>query len=179
VWSLGVILYSLTCGKLPFSGADNSEIANNIIDGVYRVPSFCSKSLCNLISSMLRVEPLHRINMKEIRAHPWVVAISSPTPAPRKFNRISSEDNVDEPGNALQRENKKSVIGAFFNKLINRKSSTNSKEQKKTPTSKIDRREKRKSVMITSVPVSQPSRNKRWSISLGKLKLAQAEEVTV
>jgi len=123
---------------------------------------------------MLRVEPLHRINMKEIRSHQWILSYNSPTPPPRKI-RIMSEDIVDEEnGIALQRENKKSTVGAFFNKLINRKSG--SKEQRKNSI-KIDRKEKRKSVMVTAVP--QPTQNKRWSISIGPLKISPITEELV
>jgi len=89
---------------------------------------------------MLRVEPLHRINMKEIRAHPWIIDCS-PTPAPRKIRVISEDVPEEENGIALQRENKKSTVGAFFNKILNRKSG--SKEQKKNSLKLAERKEKK------------------------------------
>jgi len=169
IWSLGVVLYAITCGKLPFSGIDNAQIAKNIVDGAFKVPNFCSKSLASLLSSMMRVEPLHRINMKEIRTHPWILA-NSPVNSSKSI--VFSDEEV--VGTVLQRENKKSAIASFFNKLINPK--TSSKEQlTRNRRSKVERKEKRMSVVIPDTP--QPAQNKRWSIGIGPIKFTLEREI--
>ena len=42
IWSMGVVLYILLCGRPPFPGKCNEQIINNVIKGEYRMdyPAF-------------------------------------------------------------------------------------------------------------------------------------------
>ncbi|XP_072900846.1 serine/threonine-protein kinase SIK2-like isoform X2 [Hemitrygon akajei] len=84
VWSLGVVLYVLVCGSLPFDGPTLPILRQRVIEGHFRVPFFLSKDCEDLIRRMLTVDPLKRITIPEIKRHCWLTgqAIPHHPPAP-------------------------------------------------------------------------------------------------
>ncbi|CAN8073623.1 unnamed protein product [Agarophyton chilense] len=71
IWSCGVIVYALLCGTLPFDDESIPYLFRKIKGGLYILPSYLSDLSKDLISKMLVTDPLKRINMDEIRKHPW------------------------------------------------------------------------------------------------------------
>ncbi|KAG1346202.1 SNF1-related protein kinase catalytic subunit alpha KIN10 [Cocos nucifera] len=71
VWSCGVILYALLCGRLPFDDENLSNLHKKITAGMYTFSFGLSASARDLISRMLVVDPMKRITIPEIRQHPW------------------------------------------------------------------------------------------------------------
>jgi serine/threonine protein kinase len=75
VWGLGISLYTMVCGELPFIIEDENDIKtliNNIINGNYSVPDFVSNECKDLIKKMLEINPDKRISLEEIKKHKWV-----------------------------------------------------------------------------------------------------------
>jgi len=82
VWSMGVILYALLCGHLPWCGETQSEISYNSIRGIYEEPDTLSQGVKDLIRNMLNPSPRERITIEEIRMHPWInEGFSEPPPS--------------------------------------------------------------------------------------------------
>ena len=75
VWSCGVILYALLCGSLPFDDESIPNLFKKIKGGIYNLPSHLSPGARDLIARMLLVDPLKRVTISEIRAHPWFVVL--------------------------------------------------------------------------------------------------------
>uniref|UniRef100_A0A158P7N6 SNF-related serine/threonine-protein kinase n=1 Tax=Angiostrongylus cantonensis TaxID=6313 RepID=A0A158P7N6_ANGCA len=74
VWSLGVILFMLVCGRLPFQEANDSETLTKILDCHYITPEHLSNPCKNLIQRMLVRDPSQRAVLAEIVSNAWVVA---------------------------------------------------------------------------------------------------------
>ena len=68
VWALGIILYSLLFGKLPFNGTSNSEVIKSITKSSVKFPKSIpvSDEARNLIHRLLEKDPTKRIKMLEI-----------------------------------------------------------------------------------------------------------------
>ncbi|KAJ7596993.1 CAMK/CAMKL/AMPK protein kinase [Mycena floridula] len=71
VWSAGVILYVMVCGRLPFEDEDVQVLFTRIIHGDYHMPDHLSKDAKDLIAKMLAVDPVKRITILEITMHPF------------------------------------------------------------------------------------------------------------
>ncbi|THG14715.1 hypothetical protein TEA_015646 [Camellia sinensis var. sinensis] len=71
VWSCGVTLYALLCGRLPFDDDNLPGLYAKIKNGVYTLPNQLSHGARDLIARILTIDPINRISIPEIRQHPW------------------------------------------------------------------------------------------------------------
>lgn len=78
IWSCGVILFALVCGKLPFDDDDNMQVLEAVRIGKYKMPTDIDPRAQDLISKMLVYDPNQRISIPEILKHPFCT--SEPLP---------------------------------------------------------------------------------------------------
>ncbi|BFZ10537.1 hypothetical protein BsWGS_13576 [Bradybaena similaris] len=71
VWSLGVILYTLVYGAMPFESSNVAILRQQICHGLYSEPIIASEA-AGLIHHMLTVTPSRRATMEDILHHWWV-----------------------------------------------------------------------------------------------------------
>ncbi|XP_010617689.1 maternal embryonic leucine zipper kinase isoform X2 [Fukomys damarensis] len=73
VWSMGILLYVLMCGFLPFDDDNVMALYKKIMRGKYDVPKWLSPNSILLLQQMLQVDPKKRISMKNLLNHPWIM----------------------------------------------------------------------------------------------------------
>ncbi|XP_011632923.1 maternal embryonic leucine zipper kinase-like [Pogonomyrmex barbatus] len=76
IWSMGVLLYALLCGFLPFDDNSLENLYKKILSGKYEEPHWLSNNSKTLIKSMLQIDPAKRITIQELCRHPWVTKYS-------------------------------------------------------------------------------------------------------
>ncbi|CAO3653731.1 unnamed protein product [Mucor fragilis] len=73
VWSFGVVLYVLVCGRVPFDDTNLPALHEKIKSGVVEdYPDHLGKDCLDLLSKIFVVDPSRRITLSAIQAHPWM-----------------------------------------------------------------------------------------------------------
>ncbi|KAF7290695.1 Non-specific serine/threonine protein kinase [Mycena indigotica] len=98
IWSFGVVLYTLVCGKVPFEDESMPALHAKIKRGYVDYPVWLSPECKNLLSRMLVVTPSRRAHLAEISSHPWMVrGFAGPLPThlpPRTPLRVTDIDPI-------------------------------------------------------------------------------------
>lgn len=120
IWSMGVILYVLVCGSLPFDGHNLVFLKSRVLSGKFRIPFFMSTECEGLIRGMLRLDPERRFSIRQIKAHCWIQKYSSP--------KKESAIDISSPTDTMSLTNdKKSTVDTMSSASIRtlEKSSSN------------------------------------------------------
>ncbi|XP_040001092.1 serine/threonine-protein kinase MARK1 isoform X2 [Xiphias gladius] len=72
VWSLGVILYTLVSGSLPFDGQNLKELRERVLRGKYRIPFYMSTDCENLLKKLLVLNPGKRGSLQQVMKDRWM-----------------------------------------------------------------------------------------------------------
>lgn len=104
IWSLGIVLFGMVFGTLPFQGK-GEVLTNEILTSNTYFPKPISPELKGLITSMLRKNPKHRLTIEQVEHHEWLSKFGN-------SNRISS-NNSELTLNTF--ENNDSNSNQFYN----------------------------------------------------------------
>ncbi|XP_062450725.1 serine/threonine-protein kinase SIK2 isoform X2 [Rhea pennata] len=84
IWSMGVVLYVLVCGALPFDGPTLPILRQRVLEGRFRIPYFMSEECEHLIRRMLVLDPSKRLTIAQIKEHKWML-IEVPAQRPNLY----------------------------------------------------------------------------------------------
>ncbi|OQR93500.1 5'-AMP-activated protein kinase catalytic subunit [Achlya hypogyna] len=82
IWSLGVILFAMVCGFLPFEDNNTSVLYKKILSGQYKTPNYISSLVQDLIRKILETDPVKRFSLDDIRDHAWCKSVEVTMPKP-------------------------------------------------------------------------------------------------
>ena len=125
IWSSGVVLYTMVYGVLPFDQDNIKDLVYNITEGKYSLPNTISENCQDLIKKILEIDPNKRINIHDIKNHPWMKQF--------KFNLMKSpgifinEDilPIDEEIIKEMAGKNKSKIHEYIDDIIKNKHNSN------------------------------------------------------
>ncbi|KAM3557340.1 hypothetical protein ARSEF4850_005108 [Beauveria asiatica] len=150
VWSLGIILYSLLCGELPFDDDDDNVTRSRILGQEPKYPDHLSPDAVALIKSLLSKRPILRPSLPEILAHPF---LADHAPAQQAILEIMPQPPFTSPleKDCLQRMRSAGVdIDAVIESVLSQRCDALTgwwillleKEERKMKRREIKRREK-------------------------------------
>jgi len=72
MWSLGILLYTMVCGFLPFESSNMDILCQQITEGKYNLPLFLSENCKTLIQNLIQPDLEKRFSLEEIISHKWM-----------------------------------------------------------------------------------------------------------
>lgn len=149
-WALGVILFAMTHGKLPFSRPDNDTCA--MLDKAdLHFSEGSTQSLCHIVKAMLTPAPEKRASVNEITLDPWVTM--------NRFaalvGELAPEDNSDS-------ENSTAAQGSR-------------RDQRLQSESRERRRERRRSATMPAMPEGNASNSAAAAVAAAAVASSRGE----
>ncbi|PWN37814.1 Pkinase-domain-containing protein, partial [Meira miltonrushii] len=95
IWSCGIILFALLCGRLPFDDPNIQTLLGKVRLGKFDMPDYLERDAKDLISKMLTVDPEKRLKMRDIMRHPWFTdngQLSSTNPVSTDLDKLAEEE---------------------------------------------------------------------------------------
>jgi serine/threonine protein kinase len=72
IWSVGVIMYAMLTGQLPWTKRNQQQLFEQIRKGDFSIPGYLSDPCRHLIQSLMTVDVGLRISIDAALAHPWL-----------------------------------------------------------------------------------------------------------
>jgi len=78
IWSIGVVLFTMITGSLPWKSGNQTQLFLQIENADYTIPRWIPHNIQTLIKGLMAPNPRDRIPTNDILNHPWFSEESSP-----------------------------------------------------------------------------------------------------
>ena len=153
VWSMGVVLYTMVTGALPWKETNQIQLFQQIIDANYTIPRTLSPNLRDLISRLMRPDPNERPPVSEIAKHPWLIGEDPTDP----FNSMARQTQ-NEISHSMPKNNSNMKRALIVRPNIARNVIQSAKANNNIQTQQI-------ATLIRKVPPSSAKRNKQSMVN--------------
>lgn len=94
IWSLGVLLYNIVSGHMPFPATDQATLFTKITAGKFEFShhefKMVSEECKDLISKMLVRDPKKRLSAVQVLDHPWFMKFAQHQTVPDEVDRLDA-----------------------------------------------------------------------------------------
>ena len=118
IWATGIILFAMLCGFLPFDDKDNNILFQKILDCKIKFPNSLSQIAKDLLEKILVIDPKKRINIPEIKKHPFYLKGKEIFEKNFTIYQVSAEDMIDSEDSGCYYDFKYMNEKSFINNLI-------------------------------------------------------------
>ena len=118
IWASGIILFAMLCGFLPFDDKDNNILFQKILDCKIKFPNNLSQIAKDLLEKILVSDPKKRINISEIKKHPFYLKGKEIFEKNFTIYQVSAEELVDSEDSGCYYDFKYMNENSFINNLI-------------------------------------------------------------
>ncbi|KAJ3268914.1 Protein kinase [Terramyces sp. JEL0728] len=156
IWAMGVIVFAMAAGELPFSAESVKLLYRKIKQVKYTTPTHFSDELDMLISSIFIADPASRSNMEGLRLNKWVNTDCSTLPE-KILPPITTNESLAKSITSVTKENDIVVytINTHPNtQLLKTMETFEDRQRRNSKNASIINLKRRKSINVQSTDIS-------------------------